>query len=257
MAVVRNCRDTNPEWIRPDPKKQNLEFKWIDDGTAYLALNSFNDKSILKDYKKILPKLLKCKGVIIDLRYNGGGDTDIGYAILKHFIDKPIPTFIWKSRENKAVYKAWGRWTSELSPEMLANISEERKEFVRHYRNTAFIEGQKDSLYPAETQRMHVPTAVLTGNTGSADEDFLVDMNNVKNAVLIGKTTAGCTGTPYIFNLPSGGIAFVTTTIQMYPDGRKSRNGVHPDIEIHPSIENIIENRDPVLLKAIEVLRKQ
>ena len=44
------------------------------------------------------------------------------------------------------------------------------------------------------------------------------------------------------------------TTIQMYPDGRKHREGIKPDIEIEQTIEDVIQNKDPVLEKGIEIL---
>ena len=95
---------------------------------------------------------------------------------------------------------------------------------------------------------------VLTGNTGSAAEDFLVAIDCIERVTFVGKTTAGCTGTPFMFDLPGGGIAMITTTVQMYPDGRKNRDGVKPDIEVQPTVQDIIDNKDPVLEKAVEIL---
>ena len=51
-----------------------------------------------------------------------------------------------------------------------------------------------------------------------------------------------------------GGCAMITTTIQMVPDGRKYRDGIKPDIEVYPTVQDIIENKDPVLKKGIEIL---
>ena len=257
IALVRNSKDRHEQWVRSNNEKQRFSFKWLENGIAYMALNTFADPGIINDFKEKLPELYKSRGIIIDLRTNGGGNSDIGYEILKYFTDKPILTFSYKTRENRAVYKAWGRWTSELSDEDIKNISEERKEYLNHYNNTAFYKCNPDTVYPGTIKKIVVPFVVLTGNTGSAAEDFLVACDSIEKAVFVGKTTAGCTGTPYFFDLPGGGFATVTTTIQMYPDGRKQRNGIKPDIEVYPTIQDIIENKDSVLEKGIEILNDE
>jgi len=203
-------------------------------------LNTFGDNEVVNEFKKTLPELKKCKAILIDLRINGGGDSEIGFSILKYLVDKPVPTFKLKTRENISIYKAWGKW--------------DRNEYLKYITGNAWYDINPDTIYPAEENRLNVPIVTLIGNTGSAAEDFLVSMNSIENVVLVGKTTAGCTGTPYIFDLPVGGMAFVTTSIQMYPDGRKQREGVKPDIEIKPTIKDIIEDKDPVLEKGIEIL---
>lgn len=254
IALLRNSKDIEESWVRSDAKKTGFEFNWLENNIAYIALNTFNDNKILRDFKGKLSELQKCRGLIIDLRNNGGGDSDIGYGILKHLIERPIPTYIWKTRENISIYKAWGRWTSELPPDALKEISEERKEYLRHYKGTAFRNGDSDTIYPSKTNRIIVPMVALTGNTGSAAEDFLVAIDSIERAIFVGKTTAGCTGTPFMFDLPGGGMAMVTTTIQMYPDGRRNRNGIKPDIEVLPTVQNIIDDKDAALEKAVEIL---
>lgn len=257
ITLIRNSKDIEENWIRSDSKKSAFEFKWLENDIAYIALNTFNNKRILKDFKEKLSELQKCKGLIIDLRNNGGGDSEIGYEILKHFIEKPIPTYTWKTRENVSLYKAWGRWTSELPPDALKEISGERKEYLKHYKGTAFRNGASDTIYSSKDNKIIVPMAVLTGNTASAAEDFLVAIDSIERAVFVGKTTAGCTGTPFMFDLPGGGMAMVTTTIQMYPNGRKNRNGINPDIEVELTVQDIIENKDPVLEKGISILNEK
>lgn len=256
INLIRNSGNNKDDWIRQQNEKQIFDFKWLNKKIAYIALRIFTEKRIVEDFKENITELKKCKGLIIDLRNNPGGDSDNGYDILQYFIEEPIPTFSWKSRQNISIYKARGRWTSELSTEALNNISEERKEYLNHYKNKGFLTGKSRTLYPVDNinERIIVPIIILAGMNGSAAEDFLAATDPIDRVIIVGKTTAGCTGTPYMFNIPTGGIAFVTTTIQMYPDGRKQREGIKPDIEVNPTIQNIIENKDPVLEKGIEIL---
>ena len=256
ISLIRNSGANKEDWVRQQNNQQSFDFKWLDNDIAYIALRIFTEKKIVEDFKEKIPELIKCKGLIIDLRNNPGGDSNNGYNILKHFIEEPIPSFSWKSRQNISVYKAWGRWTSELPPEALNDISEERKEYVNHYQNKGFLNGTSDTIYPVNNinERIIVPIIIIAGFNASASEDFLAAADGIDRVTIIGKTTAGCTGTPYMFNIPTGGIAFVTTTVQMYPDGVKHRYGIKPDIEVKPTVEDIIENKDPVLVKGIEIL---
>jgi len=259
IELVRNSTDVKENWVKAkDKKRQGFEFKQLDDGIAYVALNTFSDSEIIDDFKGILPELRKSKGLIIDLRKNGGGESDIGYAVLQHLIEKPVLTFKWKTREHRASYKAWGKWTSEFPPEELETISEERKEYLRHYKGTACYEGASDTIFPSDETKVIIPMVVLIGKlTASAAEDYLVAVDSVKRAVFVGEKTAGFTGTPLIFDLPGGGFALINTSQEMYPDGRAMRYGIRPDIEVKPTVRDIIEGKDPVLERGIAILDEQ
>ena len=222
----------------------------------YLAINTYNDERIKGDFKQILPEIQKCKGIIIDIRKNMGGDSDNGYSILRHFIEKPIVTEIWKTRVHTAAYKAWGRWTSELSPDALKKISEERKKYLEHYKGIAWYHHTPDTIYPATDLKVSIPTIVLAGNmTASAAEDFLLGTKSIKDVVTIGERTAGFPGIPLFMDLPGGGFGLITTTKELSEYGNDIRYGIQPDIEVQPTVQDIIENKDPVLERGIDILK--
>lgn len=104
--------------------------------------------------------------------------------------------------------------------------------------------------------RIEIPTAILIGhNTGSAAEGFLVYADNQGNMTEIGEPTFGSIGQPMIFELPNGGTGRICTERDTDPDGREFVGcGIKPDIEIRTTLSNYMENRDPVLEKAIEYL---
>jgi hypothetical protein len=74
-----NEKETYPTIERPGL----FDFKWYDDQIAYVALNSFTNPKIDTLFIQKLPELYKAKGLIIDLRNNGGGSSYIGFNILK------------------------------------------------------------------------------------------------------------------------------------------------------------------------------
>ena len=211
-----NSKETNEDWVREIKNTEIFDFKWLENNIAYIALNTFYEDNVVTEFETKLPELLRCKSLIIDLRKNGGGNVDIGYSILKYLIDKPLLTFKLETRESKSIYKAWGTWGNE--------------KYLKYTHGNAWYEFNPDTVYPAKKNRLNVPIVILTGNTGSAAEDFLVTIEKAENVTLIGKTTAGCTGTPYIFDLPGGGIGLITTSKEITIDGYDTRNGVRPDI---------------------------
>lgn len=80
------------------------ESKFIDD-IAYIKLTKFSDKSA-EDFKIALNETVfkneKCKGLIIDLRNNGGGDLKAMQSIAGNFLNnKLIANFKYKKSEEK------------------------------------------------------------------------------------------------------------------------------------------------------------
>ncbi|MEY8848768.1 S41 family peptidase [Psychroserpens sp. XS_ASV72] len=218
-----------------------LNLKWFDD-TAYLALNSFSDWEISLRFNEILPELKKAKALIIDLRKNGGGNSRIGKTILHHLTNDTIfygPKM--QSRLHIPTLKAWNQNTYYHNFE---------------YKPDTLGIGDRNLL---KTTRIVIPTAILIGHgTGSAAEDFLIYADNQKHMTKIGDPTNGSTGQPLMFSLPNGGIARVCTKKDTYPDGREFVGiGIQPDIKVTKKLSDYIENKDPVLVKAIEYLNKE
>ena len=257
MTLQCNSKDTDEKWsVSGNEAEGRLTFKKLDNDLLYMALNTFTDRKIRDDFKQHLPEIQKCKGLIIDIRNNGGGDSDNSNAILKYLIEKPIITVIWKSREHIAVYKAWGRYTSELSPDALKNISEKRKKYLNHYKGNAWYHNSPDTIFPATDIKVNIPTVVLAGHmTASAAEDFLIGAKFIRDVVTIGEITAGFTDwAPLFLDLPGGGFALITTTQLISENGDDIIFGIKPDIEVQPTVQDIIENKDTVLEKGIEIL---
>ncbi|RZL19335.1 MAG: peptidase S41 [Pedobacter sp.] len=239
-----------------DAETMLLEFKWLENGTAYIALNSFGDPKINELFMEKLPEIKKAKSLIIDLRANGGGSTNIGTKILQYFTND---TLLYGSknstRQHTAAFKAWGGYTKPA--DTAGNDWEKRAllTFEDNFFHTFDYSPSKINLDRME--RIVVPTAILIGhNTASAAEDFLIYADKQAHMVKIGQNSFGSTGQPYSFDLPGGGSARICTKKDTYPDGREFVGfGVKPDIEVIPTIKDYIEKKDPVISRAIAHLR--
>ncbi|MEW5676199.1 S41 family peptidase [Flavobacterium enshiense] len=240
-----------------EKQKELLDFKWINGEIAYISLNSFSDKKINDLFIQKLPELYKAKGLIVDLRYNGGGSTDIGFEILKYLTkDKILYGSKIHSRLHIPAFKAWGKFTAEKDT---LNNAWAKKAYLSY--NDKFyhdFEYEPDTV-KLDAKRIVVPTVLLLGhNTASAAEDFLIYADNQKHMIKMGERSFGSTGQPFLFDLPGGGSARVCTKKDTYPDGREFVGyGIKPDIEIKQTFSDYLSKKDPVMEKAVGYLKKK
>lgn len=234
-----------------------LDLKWYENQIAYVALNSFEDKSIDSLFVNKLPELYKSKALIIDLRKNGGGNGDYGLDILKYLI--PNDTVYGsksRTRNHISAYKAWGEM---VNPKDTANNSDYSKAYLSYIGEYYYDFPYEPRTLNTKQKRLIIPTVVLIGhNTASAAEDFLVYADKQPHFTKIGRPTFGSTGQPFYFSLPGGAQARVCTKQDTYPDGREFVGfGIKPDIEIIPTVSDYMNRKDPALDKAIEYLKQQ
>src|SRR5262249_25421448 len=131
-------------------------FKVLPGNIAYVALTTFNDPKVVAQFEAAYPEIAKTDALILDIRDNGGGNSNNGYSILQYLTDKPFKTSLWKTRNYRPAFRAWGR-------------SEEW-----HIGTVGEWRPKGDKLYAK-------PVVVLTSpRTFSAAEDFAVAFDTMK-----------------------------------------------------------------------------
>ena len=236
---------------------QLFGFKWMDEETAYVSLNSFGDPKINALFEEKLPELYKARKLIIDLRKNGGGNTYIGRKIFEYLTnDTLLYGSKTQSRLHIPTFKAWGKWTEEK--DTIGNKWATQGYLSYHDNFFHDFPYEADSI-ELKANRIVVPTVILIGhNTASAAEDFLIYTENQNHMIKIGEPTFGSTGQPMLFDLPGGGSARVCTKKDTYPNGKEFVGyGIQPDIEIKKTLNDYLEKEDPVLQKALNYLKKK
>ncbi len=208
--------------------------KALNNNIVCFKLSTFFSSQIVDDFNAELNKLDldKIKGMIIDLRSNIGGNNEYAYKILSRLITKPVTASKWKTRQYIPAFRSWGR------PEKW------------HEEKAKIIE-------PSSQENYSGPLVILTGPfTCSSSEDFIVPLDFSNRAVLVGEKTAGSTGNPLMFTLPGGGSFRVCTKRDTYPDGKEFVGfGIEPGITIHRTQQDIYKHEDPVLKKALDVIK--
>jgi C-terminal processing protease CtpA/Prc len=233
----------------PEFSDELVYLTWLEDGIVRVELNSFGDDKIVDDFKKALPELRKAKAIILDIRENGGGSTDIGSAILEYLTpDEYLYGSASRTRQHIAAYKAWGAFEDD-----------KESKYYKMWKDDYYYELGADTLKvrPSLQERIVVPTVILTDYmTASAAEDFLVYTDNQKHMTRIGRKTFGSTGQPMSIPLGKGFGARICTKDDTYPDGRIFVGvGIAPHIEVVPTLDDMLNERDVMLEKAVEFLK--
>lgn len=244
LEVYRDRWTREDTWA-PDPNVQRPRFSltWPEDDVALVEITTFEDAGVVDDWLAALPDLRKARALILDIRNNPGGNSNVGWTIASWLTDEPLLTSAWRTREHRAAFKAWGRFDPD------------RADWAAM--NSWFKGGTPRSLSPAEGKRLILPTVVLQDHpTGSAAEDFLVSIEAVPTITTLGRPSAGSTGQPLFLELPGGGTAFICTKRDTFPDGRDFVGvGIIPDIPVEPTVGDVRADRDVMLERALEYLR--
>jgi carboxyl-terminal processing protease len=210
----------------------SFDWRMIEGQVAYVALNNFESNEVVDKWRKAFPEISQASAIILDLRSNGGGDTGIGFQILRDLAAAPF----LGSRQRERRYDPTQRARGTLME---------------------FIDIAADSNEPQPEGYKSKPVVVLaSAATFSAAEDFLVAWKNSGRGKIIGEPSGGSTGQPLSFNLPGGGTGRVCTKKDTFPDGSEwVGKGIDPDILVHPSLIDVQAGKDTVFDRAVAFLR--
>jgi C-terminal processing protease CtpA/Prc len=203
------------------------------DGIAVLDTRQFEDDGALKAFEAHLDQIMSAKGLVIDLRGNGGGSSSHGLDILAWLSRDAIPTTTSRYRENTAYDRA-------------------RSEHPQ-------IEWR--SIEGGRYQRPHdrvfgAPVVMLIdARTFSAAEDTAAAFKAMKRGPIIGTPSGGSTGQPLFFDLPGGGSARVCVKRDTYADGSDFvGRGVQPDVVVPVQVDDVRRGRDAAMEQAVTTL---
>jgi len=198
---------------------------FIADGqVGYLRFEAFTGTVDEDNLDFILNRYKDTKGLILDLRQNGGGDAADIYEILGRFVTTDV-----------VVYRSYiksGPGKDEFSEPIEAVAKP--KGYVKYLKKVMVL---------------------VDRGTYSAGSFFSLATKALPNLVLIGDTTGGGLGQPNGGQLPNGwGYRFsITKTLDL--NGNNYENGVPPDIYSILDKEAALDGIDTVLERALDELR--
>lgn len=199
--------------------KQDTCFRLIRPDVAYLFPGKFRNQYL----DVIAPEISKTKALIIDLRCYPSDFIvfTVGRLLLPDA--KPFVKFTAGSVKHPGVFS----FTPNLT------LGEKNPEY---YKGKVVI--------------------LVNERTLSQSEYTAMAFSQAPDVNIVGSTTAGADGNVSMITLPGNIRTAISGIGVFYPDGRETQQvGIIPDIEIRPTIRGIIEGRDEVLEKALEIIR--
>ena len=191
-------------------------------------------------------------GLIIDVRENSGGNLS-ALRLASYFIPEPrmvvaLLTRTYLNREGSA--------REQLEVGRLPRVS-------GAYTTEAIINSMKNNGGGAAFYSERTPYAyrgkvvvLVSSETGSAGEGFAWMMKGLKSVTLVGAPTAGVLLGGEPFKLPGGWTLTVPTHASWGPDGKRYVDqSVKPDVEVTWTRADLCEQRDPDIVRALEILR--
>lgn len=224
LTVERGTQQLDFTMTREEIVSQSVTSRMLENDIAYIRITGFKENTSYQ-YNVELKKCLEdgAKEIIFDLRNNGGG-----------------------------LVSACSDCLDPLLPEGDIAIAE-------------FKDGSSEVICKSDDLELDLPMAVLVNeNSASAAELFAAALRDFDKAVLVGKNTFGKGIMQNTYNLDNGG--GLRLTVAKYRTVKSECYhgvGLAPDYEAdipekyaQTSIEDIPENEDTQLQKAIEVLRQ-
>lgn len=221
-------RDTPPDTGRSPLVRDSI----LPGGIGYLRVDDFSADTVPVLLRQALDRLAETRGLVVDIRWNGGGSTSYGFPILQAIATRRF-----------ALSSSWTLSVPSL--------------FRARGFDAVPIYLPVDSIAPNPDRHYASPVVLLVGpRTFSAAEDFAVAWRGINRGPIIGSATGGSTGQPLFFPLPGGGRARVRTKHDVGPGGVEFDGvGVQPDIRLTPTLVGVRAGRDEVLEAAVRLLQ--
>lgn len=205
-----------------------FEYKILDDSVGYLRYASFavTPSDATLDYAFYI--LEPCKGLIIDIRDNSGGNLDNVQAIVSRFINQRV-----------------------LAGYICHKTGPGHNDFSEPY---AYY------FDPAAAPRIRwqKPVVVLTNrSTFSAANNFVSIMRLLPQVTTVGDRTGGGSGIPFNSEIPCGWAVRFSASPVYDAEMNLTESGLAPDIHVDMDPEAALRGHDTILDTAITFLLSQ
>ncbi|MBI4235648.1 S41 family peptidase [Candidatus Peregrinibacteria bacterium] len=204
--------------VRDSIDIDSVTMEKLEGGIVYLSVNQFNDKTNDQFGKAVSELILdEPKGLIVDLRFNGGGYLDIAVELLSYLLPSKTPVVLIRDKNGEEVKK-------------LAN---------------------------GNPKLLNVPLVVLVNEgSASASEIVAGAIADQKRGVIMGTVTFGKGTVQEVADFADGSSIRFTIAKWFTPNGKSvDKVGLTPDILVEVSDEDAEKNYDRQKEEAAKYLR--
>ena len=191
--------------------------------------------------------------------------SNISYVNLENLNSSDILGVLDSMRNNKAIIFDLRNSFNNSSWELIYHLSQTQEycyglaTCVNWFQPGVFYEEKCIMKYPDKLWKTHEKhtgkiVVLIDEKVMSAGETLAMSFR-ILGFTLIGTSTAGANGDATTFSLPGNIKVWYSGLGFYYPDGTQTqRIGIIPDIEVYPTMDDIIAGRDEVLEAAINYL---
>lgn len=200
-----------------------VSFAILPDNIGYIRIPSFDVGLGESNMDAIILKMKLCRGIIIDIRDNGGGAMTNTEVIARRFMTERT-----------------------LAYSIMHKTGPGHNDFSEPYH--VYFEPPTDHL------KWYRPVALLTNrSTFSAANAFTAIMKQLPQVTVIGGKTGGGAGMPLSYELPNGWGVRMSAAPLLDAAGNSTENGIDPSagFAIDITDADIAAGRDPILDAAI------
>jgi len=190
---------------------------------GYIYYGSFSSGVGENNLDYIFEYFKDCKGLIIDVRENGGGSLTYSDRIASRFLTEKITAGYIKHKTGPG-----------------------HNDFSKLY---------PIELSPSKRTRWLRPVVVLTNrHSYSATNDFVNKMKMLPQVTIMGDRTGGGSGLPFNSELPNGWIVRFSASPMLDANMQDTEHGIDPDIKVSLKQDDMVKGKDTLIEEAMKLL---
>jgi C-terminal processing protease CtpA/Prc len=231
-----NWRESYPDNYNPVVQRKylgndcksigELSYCILRDDFGYLYYGSFSSPVSEVDLDDIFSCFQDCRGLIIDIRNNGGGSLVYSERIASRFITE-------KQTVGYIIHK-------------------------RSAGHNDFSDPYPIELEPSKWKKWLRPVVVLTNRSSySAANDFVNKMKLFPHVMIIGGKTGGGCGLPFHSELPNGWSVRFSSSPLLDANKEYTEYGVDPHIKVDIKENDQLNNIDTIIEEALNYLEEK
>ena len=202
-----------------------LRYGKISNNIGYIYYSDFSNRFTDTNMSYIFNYFKDCKGLIIDVRNNGGGYLDLSEQFASYFFDKETITGYMQHKTGEGP--------------------------------TDFSKPQEIKTPAHKSLQWQLPVVVLTNRMSySATNAFVVRMKMAPKATIVGDKTGGGGGLPFSSEIPNGWMVRFSASPMYDAQMQHTEWGIDPDIKVDLNAADKENGYDTIIEKAIDVLNK-
>lgn len=193
-----------------------IKYRILDDNVGYVYYASFSDGVGEGNLDEVIDYLMLCRGLIIDVRNNTGGQLTYAERLAARFF-------------NESTVVGYMQHKTGTGHDDFSDMEEQRIE-------------------PSSNLRWHKKVCVLTNRSVfSAANEFVKYMKCAPQAIIVGDHTGGGGGLPFNSMLPNGWNVRFSACPMYDSDGNSTEDGIAPDHEVQLDDADVRRGEDSII----------